>query len=299
MADRTPNLFVVGAMRSGTTALHEVLGDHPDVFMSPVKEPAYFADPAELAGDSRVAAAAGYARNRAGYLELFADAGAARYRGESSTHYTKLPRITGVAGRIAAESSAARILYLVRDPVRRTLSHYRYHVRAKYERRSCLDALREEPIYTATSDYIMQISPYLDRFGERVRMLVLEELVADPVEELADLYAWLGIAPDAHPHVMPQRNEVSGEVSRARGPEALHAIGRSARYQRLARSVLTPGLRSKVRRLLNQPVAGGDTTSPAVLDHLRAVHEPHAAAVERHLGRPMTKWTALRPDPAS
>ena len=60
MTQRIPNLFLIGAMRSGTTALHEVLGNHPQIFMSDVKEPAHFADPAELAMDSRVASAAGF-----------------------------------------------------------------------------------------------------------------------------------------------------------------------------------------------------------------------------------------------
>jgi hypothetical protein len=54
-----PNFFIIGAARSGTTSLYHYLGRHPDVFMSPVKEPRYFAmDGApratELPGEQRL-----------------------------------------------------------------------------------------------------------------------------------------------------------------------------------------------------------------------------------------------------
>ncbi len=281
-------------MRSGTTALHEALGAHPDIFMSSVKEPAFFADPDELATDSRVASQAGFAGNRDAYLTLFATAGNAAYRGESSTHYTKQPRITGVAERMAADVPDARILYLIRDPVRRTLSHYRYHVRVKYERKACLEALQTEPIYCATSDYVRQISPFLERFGaHQVRILVLEELVADPADRLAELFVWLGLDPETGPASLQQRNEVAGDVVRARGPEALHRLGRSSRYQRLAVSVLPSGLRAGVRRLLTTAVVPDESEDPQVLAYLRTVHTPHVAAVEQLLGRPMSRWTTI------
>lgn len=295
MTDRMPNLFLVGAMRSGTTALHEVLGTHPDIFMSPVKEPAFFADPDELATDSRVASAAGYAGNLIAYRTLFQDAGSARYAGESSTHYTKQPRINGVAERIGDLVAAPRILYLIRDPIRRTLSHYRYHVRAKYERKACLDALRTEPIYCAASDYAMQIRPFLDHFGDsHVRIMVLEEVVAAPEAELGAMFTWLDLDPSLATARLPQRNEVTGSIERARGPEALHRLGRTSSYQRLARAVLPQGLRSKVRGALNRPVAADETDRPEVLDYLRRVHAPHVDAVEELLGRRIDAWTAPR-----
>lgn len=295
MAERTPNLFLVGAMRSGTTALHEVLGTHPDIFMSSVKEPAFFTDPTELATDSRVASAAGFAADRARYLALFAGAGDTTYAGESSTHYTKQPRITGVAERMVEMSPDARIVYLVRDPVERTLSHYRYHVRAKYERRPCLEALRADPIYCATSDYAMQIEPYRSCFGaERVKMLVLEELAADGSRHLRELFDWLGVAP-AGVAALPQRNEVGGDLARARGPELLHRAGRSPVYRQMATTLLPRRMRTIVRRLLNRPVAADETSSREVLAYLQRVHGPQVDAFEEIMGRPMISWTTVRP----
>jgi hypothetical protein len=43
MAGHTPNFFIVGAAKSGTTSVARYLAEHPQVFMSPIKEPSYFA----------------------------------------------------------------------------------------------------------------------------------------------------------------------------------------------------------------------------------------------------------------
>lgn len=265
--------------------------------MSPVKEPAFFADPEELASDSRIAAEHGYAQNRERYLSLFADARNERYVGESSTHYTKWPRITGVAAQMAEFAPDAKILYLVRDPVERTLSHYRYAVRMKYERRPILEAVRNDPIYCAVSDYARQIRPFLDAFGPAsVHIAVLEEL--SKAESTTDLYAWLGVEPPApRPVPMRQRNQVGDEVSRARGPDVLHRIGRTSTYQRVARSVVPSGLRSAVREALNRPVAAESVRHPEVLAWLRETLDPHAVALEHLIGREMAAWTTLRPQP--
>lgn len=296
MTAPTPNLFLVGAMRAGTTALHESLGAHPDVFMSEFKEPAYFADPDELAEDSRVISAAGYAGDRDRYLGLFERAGHHRYRGESSTHYTKRPRINGIAERIADMEPDARILYIVRDPVDRTLSHYRFNLRRKYEFRPCAEALEADPIYAAVSDYHYQVEPFLHRFGaDRVHIVVLEDLAADPHQELGRVFEWLGVDPAVTTVPFTRRNEIAADVTRARGPRLLHRLGLTAGYQRWAGRLVPPVLRRRLRRVLNQPVASDDIRTPAILDRLRAIHEPQVQRLEVSTGRSFTSWTSLRP----
>jgi hypothetical protein len=75
----------------------------------------------------------------------------------------------------------ARILYLMRDPVERAISHYWHFVAAGRETLPPDRALRERDDYVARSDYAWQIEPYLKRFGEdQVYLLTLEDLQADP-----------------------------------------------------------------------------------------------------------------------
>ena len=80
----TPNLFIVGAPKSGTTSLYEYLKGHPQVFMSVVKEPCYFA--ADLAFDHSGNFLV-YEKDAQLYDDLFAEAGDAMLRGEGSTRY--------------------------------------------------------------------------------------------------------------------------------------------------------------------------------------------------------------------
>jgi hypothetical protein len=296
MSQPTPNLFLVGAMRAGTTALHQALTAHPDVYMSPVKEPAYLADPVELETDSRIAFDAGFTGNRARYLSLFREAAGAAYIGESSTHYTKRPRITGIADRLAKLSPDPRIIYLVRDPIDRTLSHYSYAVRSKDERRPCLDAIQQEPFYCAVSDYAFQIRPYVERFGmERVHLCVLEDLIDDSVGELNRLFSWLGLPLIETSESFRQRNATPQHVRMARGPDALHKMGRAGTYQHVARAVLPARMRTAIRTRLHRPVLDQELRSPAVIDYLRAVHTPAVVDLEREFGRSFPRWTSLRP----
>ena len=40
---KLPNFFIVGAPKAGTTSLYHYLDQHPQIYMSPIKEPNYFA----------------------------------------------------------------------------------------------------------------------------------------------------------------------------------------------------------------------------------------------------------------
>ena len=49
---KKPNLFIVGHPRSGTSSLHYYLKQHPDIFMTAIKEPNYFARDFRLDSDN-------------------------------------------------------------------------------------------------------------------------------------------------------------------------------------------------------------------------------------------------------
>ncbi|MDE3166049.1 MAG: sulfotransferase [Acidobacteriota bacterium] len=101
---RRPNLFIIGAMKPGTTSPHEYLDTHPQIAMSETKEPGYFAE--ELSLD----------KGECSYLSLFAQDERIVFRGESSSHYTKLPLYRSVAERLHRFCPDARLIYIMRDP---------------------------------------------------------------------------------------------------------------------------------------------------------------------------------------
>src|SRR5688500_2790920 len=118
-----PNLFIIGAMKAGTSSLHEYLHQHPQIFMSRFKEPQYFAPHRTqygMWGQGQPLPEPGIDW----YLRLFANAGDVEYAGESSVSYTARHWVTGCHERIWEFNAHARIIYLMRDPVERAISHY-------------------------------------------------------------------------------------------------------------------------------------------------------------------------------
>ena len=190
MPDRKfPNLFVIGAMKSGTTTLHTALGSHPEILMSSYKEPQYFTGTYyrhRLEFDDRPPDPDGR-----WYFDMFKpahDDPGIKYAGESSADYTQRPVFEGCAGRIAAFNPAARILYIVRDPVERCVAHYWHNVHIEYETRPPSEALWEDPRFIAFSDYAMQLQPYLEVFPrEQIHVLTLESFRDDQAGALRDL----------------------------------------------------------------------------------------------------------------
>ena len=106
---------------------------------------------------------------------------AAKVRGESSPHYTNQPRYTGVAERIRDNVPDAKLLYMVRDPISRILSHWRHATGAGYETRPMEEVLsRDDQTYVTRSLYWMQLQPYLELFArEQIEVITQEELQSD------------------------------------------------------------------------------------------------------------------------
>ena len=129
-AVRLPDFVVIGAMKSGTSSLHEYLDSLPDVCMSRPKEPAYFV-PERFAW-----------RSEEWYSGFFTAKPLARHRGEVSPHYSIRHVYPGVVERMHAVMPDARIVYLVRDPIERIRSEWMHHVARGRINRSLAEEIR-------------------------------------------------------------------------------------------------------------------------------------------------------------
>jgi hypothetical protein len=176
-----PTFILVGAMKCGTTSLHQYLEAHPEICVSDPKEPNFF-----------------LGRNEKGldwYRQCFD--GEAREYGEASTNYTKYPTFRGVPERMHDLLPEVKLLYLVRDPIERALSHYAHNRAAGREAQSVDEAFRpvEESHYLQTSRYHAQISRYLDHYPrEHLLVVESERLRADRRAVLRTIFEFLGVA---------------------------------------------------------------------------------------------------------
>jgi hypothetical protein len=293
MARNFPNLFIVGAMKAGTSSLHEYLHQHPQIFMSRTKEPQYFAPHRTRYGMW----GQGNPLPEPGsdwYLRLFADAGDVMYAGEGSVSYTARHWVSGCEQRIWEFNPDARIIYLIRDPVERAISHYWHFVAAGRETLSPSRALRERDDYLARSDYAYQIEPYLRRFGEdQVYLLTLEELQADPDGTLGRLFAWLGVDDSVAIDTSEKHNVREQDVRQARRfARPLVKMLRGWRWQRWNRLVPRPvkGMLEAVAYRRVDPAAYDLRAERA---YLRDRLAPRVQTLSRLAGRNFPEWTLM------
>jgi sulfotransferase family protein len=177
-----PNLIVIGAERCGTTSLYRYLGAHPEIFMAKTKELDFFVT--EL----------NWRKGRGWYEQQFGQG--SRVRGESSPSYTAYPVHTGVAKRMAALVPDAKLIYLVRDPIERTLSGYHHQRAQAMEGRPLADALSDvnESRHIWRSRYAAQLELFLEHFPlEQILVVDSHELRTRRRETLARIFRFLGI----------------------------------------------------------------------------------------------------------
>jgi hypothetical protein len=241
----SPNLFVVGAAKAGTTSLWDHLSAHPDVFMSKVKEPHFFSDHRRSFGP--------LVRDPHDYAQLFADGAGAVYRGEASPSYLPDPQ---AAERIHAAVGDARIIVSLRDPVERAYAHYWTWVRVGAERRTFAEAVHAElaldvvdmsaepPPFVARGRYAEQLLRFRRFFDSSMLILFFDDFVADVRGTMRTVYEWLDLDPGPAASLDPSARfpfELPRNVVAA-------AALRVPRARRLGNRVLRGRLRTLVDR---------------------------------------------------
>lgn len=179
-ATQKPNFFIVGAPKAGTTFLSYYLSQHPDIFMSEVKEPNYFSR-IQKQGPSIVY------DDEDKYLQLFTKSKGESIIGEASTTYLYFK---GTEDRIYNFNKEARILISLRNPVERAYSHYLMdrdkYGREKYPVNKVLLDEKYIPMYgfhgelvnpyIYPSKYFNHVRRYIKKFGrKKVKILLFEE----------------------------------------------------------------------------------------------------------------------------
>lgn len=276
---RRPNLFIIGAMKSGTTSLHSYLADHPQIFMSRYKEPCYFNE--ELR----------WTKGENWYLDLFAEAASEPIVGESSTTYTMQPKYSGVVEKIERFAPEARFIYLLRDPIERVISHYWYAVTGYGECRDIMTAVRENPNYANFSCYATQLEPYMACFGrERIYVMTLEALQSAPRDSLRDVFAWLGIDTAVElPGLSERRNVTPQKIEKVRGFGLLSRF-RYSRFWELSAPNIPPAIRQVGKRLALRYEDRTEQPVEQVEAYLRPILVEEIVRLSRMLGRDFPEW---------
>ncbi|VEP17040.1 Sulfotransferase [Hyella patelloides LEGE 07179] len=188
-----PNLFIVGQPKSGTTALHQFLGQHPEIFMSSIKEPHYFCQDFHTESDRYYGNQRFFDfRTEQDYLQLFTKANSETVLGESSTNYLYSQV---AAQKIAQFNPKAKIIIVLREPASFLYSLHSHYVKfteeneADFQRALYLEPLRQEGqsdssrvtspsylYYSERVDYYSQVKRYYERFDRsQIKIIIFED----------------------------------------------------------------------------------------------------------------------------
>jgi hypothetical protein len=199
-------------MKSGTTALYYYLEQHPQIYMSPVKEPNFFSSEGRESSDGDSVTHIG------DYQDLFKGVSGEKAIGEASHCYLYEPK---AVGRIKYYVPDAKLIAILRNPIDRAYSHFLHMVRNGTEPVSDFArALREEETgdhtkrtfqdYIGRGLYYGQLKRYFDTFDrDQLSVYLYEDLSRGPIDTLQDAFLFLGVDDSFVPDVSLKRN-VSG-----------------------------------------------------------------------------------------
>ena len=236
---RLPNVILIGAMKAGTTGLYMDLAEHPDVFLCGDKEPHALCSDQVLTEVGRRDYAAIYSAARAEQLLI-----------DASTGYTKRPDYEGMAQRAAAVlPEDFKVIYLVRHPLERIISHYHHEFSVGQAGPSIDEAVQTCHRFVNYSRYAYQLEPWVEAIGlERIRVVKFEDYKDRRLEVIAELLGFLGLSPNCSSiDVDKVYNKSQGKPIRNQFWSAIYA---NPYYRNWVRPLLPVKLRLKIRDLL-------------------------------------------------
>lgn len=287
-----PELIVLGAMKCGTSSLHYYLDLHPQITMTRRKELNFFLDPEPVAAGTsateialmKVTSTA--SRGLDWYRSRFE--GNAPIRGESSVAYS-FPWYPAVAERIARASPGVLLIFAMRHPLARALSHHRQL--AAHDRRTPREALLApgNP-YVAASAYATMLKPFLEQFPrQQVLLLRHEDLLLRRRAAVAEVFSFLGVDDTFYsPLIEHERNRSMAKGRLYSGLEQLRSGAAGPLIERVPRRA-----RGWAERLLSrhegQITSGGalgDDATARVLEQLT----PEIDQIEQLTGWSLADW---------
>jgi sulfotransferase family protein len=288
-----PNFIIIGAAKAGTTALYWYLAEHPDVFMSPVKEANYFAYGRDAAGQLIYGDPAVHyfpVTSLDEYEQLFTGAAGAVAIGEASPIYLECPQS---AGRIRELIPDARILCSIRHPVDRAYSNYLMHLRRGGQR---LDPERDlnagaawahpNSHWMRIGKYHEQLSRYFEAFpGQQIRVSLFEDLTHNPPAFMRDVYRFVNVEPEFTPDFATPH--APGGMPASRWLEGLFG---SATLRSAVEPWVPKGAANWVRRLRTLNMRKAPPLPPALRQELTGHFRDDIAATSELIGRSLQHW---------
>lgn len=320
-----PNFLVIGAPRSGTTSLYEYLNAHPEIYMSPVKEPDFFCQRSldavylpNLGGactpEEGARRETALQADREQYEALFQEAGNAKRRGEASAIYLGHPTAAAHIRRLLPD---VKLIAVLRDPVERAYSHYVHaqriygdfgsgeegYRRTEEEFTRAVDrtyrtgvsepASTDPEVWVRSGFYFEHLTRFRALFPEeQLRVFLFEDLTADTRATMAEIYRFLDVD---NTFVLPTTAAFNASVV-PRNAGLFRYFTRRNPVVRLARSLVPAGVRGAALQMRDRTLGGGKPAmDPELHRKLAAIYREDTVKLQNLLGRDLSAWLDTAP----
>ncbi len=256
-----PDFLVIGTAKAGTTSLYRYLKTHPEVYLSPIKEPKYFAfpdTPPVFVGPHRNTPVVWRLED---YRRLFESRPGDSVAGEMSPQYLYVECSPGAIRTLVPN---VKLVAILRDPTNRAHSHFCHN------RRDGIEPLSDFAAALAAEDqriaqgwwssfhyrnrgyYARQLKRYLALFPRQQVLIQLhDDMLADCPAVLRKICAFLGIDED---HVFDTRERDNVSMGIPRSPLLRRFFRSAGPAKSMVRTVLPGGTRSSLFRVLSRLV---------------------------------------------
>lgn len=273
-----PNFLIIGAQKAGTTTLYGDLSRHPSIAFGRYKEPGALCREEVLSPEGRRAYAGNYRGTDAVRV------------GDATTDYTKRTRFEGVPSRARRVLGVdLRLIYLVREPIARAISHHYHGVTRRTLPGDFGTALKENPSLVDNGRYAFQLAAWLEEFRlDQIRVVRFEDYMADRIATVEGLVAFLDL-PLAPVEVDDEGLNRSGVLGAAVGGWA--CVQQSRLYRATLRRALPDDMRLRIRaRLLPGPPPRPELPTPAQVEDMLVQLVPDAFLLGQLLGATGAPW---------
>ncbi len=178
------DFMIIGAQKSATTTLFDILKTHPQLVACKKKEPEFFSHTSNW--DQKIEAYEALYNKQEGQLAF-----------EASTAYTAHPTYNRkIWEALQHYNPSLKFIYIVRDPLERIKSAHRFLYRQGYASDKNINTFMHSSAYhTNLSKYYYQIKPYIDLFGaDQVKIVLFEDFVKSQETTVNELLRFLNVS---------------------------------------------------------------------------------------------------------
>lgn len=294
MSNRLPDFIIIGAAKAGTSSLYAYLNEHPEIFMSPIKETNYFAYDGRLTKNFLGKRAKTHfpIKSMEAYRALFIKADEQQVLGEASPLYLESPV---AANRIRKVLPDVGIIAILRNPADRAFSGYATAVRHGIQKPiDIYEALEYSSHYVQVGFYHRKLSRYFELFDPaRIKIYLLDDFKENGLSVVHDIFEFLGVNTSFSPNVQVKYN-VGSSFPKWFLVSKLLRYFRKYTHRPTIRQLIPKSIINMGDRVQNKNIGSNIEFPISLRNHLMKIYHDDIMKLQDLIKRDLSAWTKVQ-----